>query len=151
MLTNEKRLLAAGLFGGFAMAATVFAVLPTIAAEEGRNTGIPAQDEPESRAKATPGTVYAVVASNGNLARGDGAVRVDRGRYRGDYIVHFNRNVTGCAYNATIGLPGRTDVSAPGFITVVGSNASNKAVFVSTYGLNAASAARGFHLTVTCG
>lgn len=150
MLTRKLRLVAGGSFTAVALATAAMLAVPAApqAAEEGRNQGIAAQED--AKAAAATGTLFAVVSASGDLNRGEGAKNVTRGKYVGDYIVKFNGNVKNCAYVATIGLPGRSGVSAPGFITVVGSNNDANSVYVSTYNLNAVSAQRGFHLVVTC-
>lgn len=152
MLTSKLRLAAGGAFAVAALAAAISLAVPAApqAAEEGRNEGIPAQ---AADAKAAPvtGVFYAVVNSNGALVRGSGAAAVTRGKLVGDYVVRFNANVTACAYTATIGQPGRTGVTDPGFITVAGSNGNANSVYVSTYNLNVRSTARSFHLVVACG
>lgn len=99
---------------------------------------------------------WAVVNSNGTLARGSG-VSVVVAQSTGVNRVYFTRNVTGCAFNATIGLAGNAGVEAPGFIAVVGTGANGpqgqpneRGVFVTTYDTSATLAARGFHLQVEC-
>lgn len=150
MLTSKLRLAAGGSFAVAALAAAFLLAVPTAskAADEGRNAGIPAQEN----AKAAPanGVLYAVVNSAGALIRGSGAVNVTRGKLVGDYVVRFNASVVACAYTATLGQPGRTGVTEPGFITVAGSNSSAESVYVSTYNLNVRSATRSFHLVVAC-
>jgi len=94
-------------------------------------------------------TAWAVVDTNGNLIRGFGAnaaMKVGLGFYR----VIFNRNVTRCAYTATIGLPGSVGNPPPGEISVVGLNGNPNGVFVATYTSTGANADRPFHLAVHC-
>jgi len=92
----------------------------------------------------------AVVNSDGSLARGDHAVSVTHTSGGSSYIVAFDRNVTNCTFNATIGLSGSAFTSPPGFITVVGAAVNANAVYVSTTDSAGTGAERGFHLNITC-
>jgi hypothetical protein len=94
-------------------------------------------------------TSWAVVNTNGNLVRDFGvnaAARVGLGLYR----VIFNRNVTGCAYTATIGLAGRAGNPPSGEISVSGIHNNPNGVLVATYTSTGANADRPFHLAVHC-
>jgi hypothetical protein len=93
--------------------------------------------------------LWAVVNSNGTLARGRGA-RDANALGSGGYEVLFDRNVRRCAYTATIGLSGAKGNSSPGEITVVGRNGATNGVFIKTRNSSGASANRGFHLTLNC-
>jgi hypothetical protein len=152
MFTRKVRLAAGGSLAALALAGAAMLAVPTklVAAEEGRNEGIPAQREAASAAAPAKGVLFAVVASNAKLVRDKGASNVKEGRVVGDYVVTFDDDVSDCAYVATIGITGDTGVADPGFITVARSNSSNRAVYVSTYNLNAFSSRRPFHLVVTC-
>ena len=58
--------------------------------------------------------LWAVVNSNATLARGSGVSSVaDSGV--GNTRVYFTRNITTCAFNATIGLAGNSLTESPGF------------------------------------
>lgn len=150
MVLRTVRLAIGGSLVAVALAAAAVLAVPaaSTAAEEGRNTGIPAQAD--TKAAPATGTLFAVVNANGVLDRGKGAVSVAPGKFVGDYVVRFNGSVVNCAYTATIGLTGRSGTAAPGFITVAGSNNNTASVFVSTYNLDVRSAQRPFHLVVTC-
>jgi len=104
-------------------------------------------------------TRWAVVNNNATLARGSGvlsvlnATPIDYGIYR----VFFTRDVTTCAFTATIGLAGNSGTENPGFITVVGSvvdgprgEPNENGVLVTTHSTSGAIQGRGFHLTVAC-
>ena len=93
--------------------------------------------------------LWAVVDSDGTLARGQGALDANR-LSDGTYEVLFDRGIRGCAYTATIGLSGAAGVEAPGEITVVGRFEAGNGVFITTHDSTGASANRGFHLTVNC-
>jgi len=92
---------------------------------------------------------FAVVNSDGSLARGRNVASVDH-LAAGVYIVHFTTLKTGCAFTATVGLGGSSGTSAPGYATVVGSAADPNGVFMDTYGSNGVNADLGFHLVTTC-
>ncbi|GAA5183358.1 hypothetical protein GCM10023322_22420 [Rugosimonospora acidiphila] len=93
----------------------------------------------------TAQTLYAVVNSNGTLARGFGASSAVI-LATGTYQVNFSHDVTHSALIGTIGLAGTSGSSAPGFITVVGRVGVANAVFVQTYNSAGALANLGFHL-----
>jgi hypothetical protein len=94
-------------------------------------------------------TLFAVVNPDGSLARGFRAVSSQRFS-PGQYEVVFNRNVSGCAYIATIGLSGSSGASPSGEITVVGRFGNANAVFLTTTDSAGNFADRGFHLAVHC-
>jgi hypothetical protein len=101
-------------------------------------------------------SLFAVVNSDGSLARGSAVSSVAVGS-TGVKRVYFTRNVSGCAFTATIGLASNVGTENPGFITVVGTAANGplgepnvRGVFVSTFDTGGAPANRGFHLKVDC-
>lgn len=94
-------------------------------------------------------TLFAVVNADGDLDRDFRAVSAQR-LARGQYEVVFNRNVSRCAYVATIGDPGDDVVPPAGEISVAGRFGDDNAVFVATYNSNGSPANRGFHLAVHC-
>jgi hypothetical protein len=94
---------------------------------------------------------YAVVDSDGTLARGRGAVSAERfAEGSGQYEVIFDRAVRNCAYVATIGISGSLGLSRPGEITVAARFENNRGVFVSTHNSTGVLRDRGFHLQVSC-
>src|SRR4051812_21914736 len=92
-------------------------------------------------------TMYAVVNSDGTLARGRRAVSATR-LGTGSYEVVFRKDVRNCAFVGTIGLSGSLGASLPGEITVVGRAGNDRGVFVTTHSSGGASADLGFHLAV---
>jgi hypothetical protein len=94
-------------------------------------------------------TLFAVLNPDGSRARGFGAVSSQRFAV-GQYEVVFNRDVTGCAYIATIGLSGSSGASPSGEITVVGRFGNANGVFLTTHDSAGNFADRGFHLAVHC-
>lgn len=93
--------------------------------------------------------LHAVVnGGNGSLARGNGVVASVRAG-TGTYAVTFDRNVSGCAYSATIGNP--VDGTPPtGQITATPLNSNANAVYVTTHLSDGTLSDRPFHLAVTC-
>ncbi|MGH8886180.1 MAG: hypothetical protein ACRDYX_13570 [Egibacteraceae bacterium] len=93
-------------------------------------------------------TLFAVVNAAGSLDRGEGA-RGSRRVAPGQYEVIFRRDVTDCAYVATIGVP---DDAAPpaGEISVGSQPGDRRGVQVRTRNSAGNPANRGFHLVVVC-
>jgi hypothetical protein len=100
-------------------------------------------------AQAQAQSLFAVVNSNGSLARGLGAVSSRGTGLIGNYEVIFNRDVRNCAYVATIGRF-NTGVAAPGEITVASRGGNNNGVFLTLKDSAGNRRAEGFHLVVTC-
>lgn len=95
---------------------------------------------------ATP--YWAVVRGDGTLARGSHVTSA--GTAEGAYEVIFDRDVTGCAYVATVGLAGSESSAAPAVATVVGRSEEPNGVYVVTTLLNGDPSTEGFHLMVSC-
>lgn len=95
----------------------------------------------------TAQTFFAVVNSNGSLARGFGVLSSAR-LGTGTYQVVFSHDVTGSAYVGTIGLTGSLGTSPSGEIAVVGRAGIPSGVFVQTFNSAGAAADRAFHLSV---
>ncbi len=92
---------------------------------------------------------WAVVDSSANVVRdsGSAAITAVKGS-TGTYTVTFTKDVTGCAYTATIGDPGKA-APIPGLITVAsGNNASD--VQVQTFDKTGTAADAAFQLYVSC-
>jgi hypothetical protein len=84
--------------------------------------------------------LWAVVSPDGTLARGSGATASGRaaGFAAGVYAVTFNRNITQCAYVATIGAPSTTPPTLGGqVLAYVNPNPSNQVVTVHTFAVDA--------------
>jgi hypothetical protein len=98
-------------------------------------------------AKARP--LWAVVSADGTLSRKNGASAVSHTAGSGQYAVTFSRDVSGCAYTATLGS---TDTSTPpaGEAGVAQQSGSASGVIVVTRDSSGATADRPFHLTVDC-
>jgi hypothetical protein len=95
---------------------------------------------------------WAVVDSSASVVRYGGASKVTAARTgTGMYEVTVGKkDVTGCAYNATIGDVGKSSVP-PGFITVSGGLANNLTdVMVRTYDKSGMAADSSFQLFVSC-
>jgi hypothetical protein len=98
--------------------------------------------------RGTPGApatkLWAVVNSAGTLLRGSGAVSA--AKTAGGYEVDFNRDVSNCSYDATLGATS-AEVGQAG----VGPRSTNpNGVYVYTTDSAGAAADRGFNLAVFC-
>jgi hypothetical protein len=151
-LTRRRALKLAASTGVAAVAAAV-AGGPAAQAQEGLraqppgfNDGI-AVDDVSGLAIPSGQYGYAVVNSNGTVARGHHAMRSDR-LSLGHYEVIFDSNVRGGAYIATIGLSGSTQFSPPGQITVAGRLNNVNGVFITTSDASGKPTDMGFHLGV---
>jgi hypothetical protein len=140
------------LLGATALSVTLaFAASPTLAG--GANGGV-RHTTGSSHVVAPKGgkaiVLDAVVNADGSLARGQGATgSFSLSAGSGDYEVDFNRDVTGCAYVATLG--NATAGTAPnGFITDAARNGNPDAVFVKTSDTAGNPADIQFHLVIAC-
>ena len=97
------------------------------------------------------GRLFAVVNSDGTLARGSDAVSgsVNHTPGTGNYEVTFDRDVTGCAYVASIGTADSGNAGS-GSIGVSPRRRNPNGVFVDTEDLNDNDADIPFHLIVMC-
>jgi hypothetical protein len=95
----------------------------------------------------TAQSFYAVVRSNGTLARGFEAVSAAN-LGTGVYQVIFAHDITGSAYLGTLGLDTDSGESPAGQIAVVGRFGAPHGVFVETFDASGNPADRGFHLAV---
>jgi hypothetical protein len=106
------------------------------------------------RGPAGPGAEvhWAVVDGNATLARPLGkGVSVERvGEADGTYVVTFDRDVTECGYEATIGRSGTESVEDPGFATVVRRFEVPNGVLVQTYDTAGTRVDKDFDLAVFC-
>jgi hypothetical protein len=105
--------------------------------------------EAESDARFAP-RLWAVVNSDGTLARGAGVVGVEKlAGAAGRYAITFDRNVTECAYVAVPGQPTGGSVFARQATTAPRDGEPN-AAFVRIEDNAGASADSSFHLIVSC-
>ena len=93
-------------------------------------------------------SLFALVASDGQLVRGHGVASTARVSM-GSYTVSFDRDVSGCVYTATVG--GRGGVPPePRFITT-DLGGSMKTVIIEVWSVDARSRTdMSFHLVVRC-
>jgi hypothetical protein len=92
---------------------------------------------------------FAVVDRNGTLNRGKNTISAAQVGTGGSYEVFFDRDVTHCAYVATIGtLAAGTET--PGIITVASRAGQPTGVFVDTSNVDGTDGLRSFHLEVIC-
>jgi len=96
---------------------------------------------------------FAVVDQNGLLSRGVGVVSVAPipGVPLGDYAVVFNRDITNCVYQATVGRPAVSVGTSIGFAMVANwQDDPDNGVVVFIKDQTGAGQDRALHLTVTC-
>jgi hypothetical protein len=100
---------------------------------------------------------WAVVNADGTIARASSAAVVEGDAHvaaSGVYEINFGKDVSKCAYQATIGGTGATPPPIPtaGSITVSGDTDGDSPndVFVRTFSTGANPTDFPFHLTVTC-
>jgi hypothetical protein len=94
-----------------------------------------------------------VVNANGSTARGDHIVssaKLSAIANAGTYEAIFDRNVSACAYIATIGLPGSNSIGDPVTITTATRAGNAKGVFLFVHHQNGATIDEPFHLAVWC-
>jgi hypothetical protein len=104
---------------------------------------------PEAVAGSKPQTFNAVVNFDGTLARGRGAT----GAFHdgpGVYDVDFTRDVSACAYTASIGEAGSLGASEPGTVTVVGRSGTPKGLYIQTFNKKGHAEDLAFHLILAC-
>ena len=113
---------------------------------------IPLGDSPNSSI-----LMWVVVDANGTpVRRSDGvtsSVLLSGAFPTGEYAVVFDRDISGCAYQATAGRPGVNVGPLPGYAQVANwQGDSDNGMFVITRDQNSTGVAetRGFHLLVTC-
>jgi hypothetical protein len=102
----------------------------------------------DESAAAGAGMLFAVVNSNGTLARGSGAVSASKLSATGEYQIIFNRSVNRGAFLSTIGLAADSGQSPPGEIIVNLRVGTTNGVFVQTSDSEGKDADRSFHLAV---
>jgi hypothetical protein len=94
-----------------------------------------------------------VVELNGTLARGQHVISVAKlsGANGGTYEVIFDRTVTGCAYEATIGVSTNGGSIGNASVDTTASRAGNiNGVFIFSHLASGATTDQPFHLTVFC-
>lgn len=98
-----------------------------------------------------PTSLWAVVNAKGELVRGGtGTVSATALLEPGDFEVVFNRNVSNCAYIATLGSP-EAGATFAGMIAVATRLGNPNAVFVETFAEKGKAAiSEPFHLAVFC-
>jgi hypothetical protein len=101
-------------------------------------------------AKGSLGQLWAVVNADGTLARSRGGTSAASLGVDGQYEVVFNRDVSACAYAATLG-DATASTGAEGVVTVAPRDGDVNAVFVQTFDvLTSVEADLPFHLAVFC-
>lgn len=92
---------------------------------------------------------FAVVDVDGTLVRGRRVKRVTHIGH-GIYVVRFNREISTCTWQATIGYPGFIANPGPGFISVTGRFGTNDSLYVATYDATGRAENKPYHIVVTC-
>ena len=93
----------------------------------------------------------AVINGNATIARSSNTISVVRSPDgAGRYIVRFNRDITGCEFNATLGIGAFIGLGIPGFIDVAGANGTTDSVYVRTLNTAGANTDIGFHIYISC-
>jgi hypothetical protein len=94
--------------------------------------------------------LFAVVNTDGTLARAGCPGTVSTSLGNGNYEVSFPRDISACAFVATIGLSTFGGTSLPGMITDAGRAGNNAAVFIQTSNTAGTATPMPFHLSVQC-
>jgi len=94
------------------------------------------------------GVLFATVNTDGTLDNSSGGVTSST-TGTGNFVVDFGRDVTNCAFDATLANPG-SGTPAAGSIVTADRSANANAVFVRTYDSTPVAADRSFHLIVVC-
>jgi hypothetical protein len=92
---------------------------------------------------------FAVVGKGGVIARGKHVLSARRVA-KGEYSVHFDRDVSDCVFLATVGATGASPVASPGTISVARGRKPHN-VLVTTIAKSGSAASRPFHLALNCG
>jgi hypothetical protein len=94
---------------------------------------------------------FAVVAANGNLARGGSTTVSSVGsNFSTPYEVVFNHNVHLCAYTATLGDTANGAPPTTGWVFPAGGHSSANDVYLETKNMGAGLSPFPFHLNVNC-
>lgn len=120
---------------------------PALTEEQRREAGAALVPATVAGMPPTAQAFYAVVRSDGTLARGFEAVSAAN-LGTGVYQVIFAHDITGSAYLGTLGLDIDSGESPSGQIAVVGRFDAANGVFVQTFDAAGNPADRGFHLAV---
>jgi hypothetical protein len=130
-----------------ACALVAFSALPASAGPndaKGGDTVVPLSTEAPACSEC-----FAVVRSNGTVARGRGVLRAAR-IGAGTYEVIFRNKLTPCAFSLT---PARIEFSGtvpPTIITGAGRVGTNNGVFIETFNTAGVHTDQPFHLVITC-
>jgi hypothetical protein len=94
---------------------------------------------------------WAVIGSDGSIARRGSPVVSAAHLGTGNYEVIFSRPVAKCSFTGAIGTTGAGSISNPGTLTVAGRAGNKNGVFVRIVDRLGNSLDSSFHLGVTCG
>jgi hypothetical protein len=128
----------------WATATTVLAVAQTTGGEASGGSAATSEFAAAARRRLpTAKVIYAVVDQDGTLIDGKGVVAAESPG-PGTYFVVFDRDVSGCAYLATL----RTSLAAN--FAVTPRSSQTRAVLVSVFNDGGAGVERAFQLVVAC-
>jgi len=94
--------------------------------------------------------LFAVVSSNGSLARAGCPGTASTLLNTGQYEVSFPRDITACGFVGTVGLSSFGGSSPKGTVTEAGRAGSADAVYIETSDPTGTLTSLGFHLSVQC-
>lgn len=101
-------------------------------------------------AATAPARVFAVLHSDGTLARGKGVVSTNR-LAGGAYDVRFTRRIGRCAWFATVGQHNFSGSSGAGYATITGRRDTKNGMFVETYDGSGVRTDLPVHVMAMCG
>jgi hypothetical protein len=94
--------------------------------------------------------LWAVVNADASLARAGCPNTTTQLLGTGAYQVTFPRDITGCAFLATVGLSTFFGSTPPGMVTVVGRAGTNNTLYIVTSDKTGVPTPLGFHVSVQC-
>lgn len=143
--TRQKAFIVSGVV------ATVLASSVGIAQAEGSQppSRVAAPASVGGRAIVSTDERHAVIKDDGTVARRVGGAVTSASLGTGLYEVIFNRNITKCVYQATIGQD-NAGSGPSGEIAITNRAGQVKGVFVNTYNSDGTAANKPFHVSVFC-
>ena len=94
--------------------------------------------------------LFAVVNSDGSLARAGWPGTTSTLLNTGQYQVSFPRDITACGFVGTVGLSSFGGTSPKGMVTLAGRAGNANAVYIETSDPTGGLTSMGFHLSVQC-
>jgi hypothetical protein len=97
----------------------------------------------------TPARVFAAINADGTKLRGK-AVASTAHLSTGTYDIRFNRNISTCAWTATVGIGSFGGSTGPAIVTATGRAGTNNGLFVNTYNTAGTLTDEAFLVVVVC-